>query len=182
MTTFEQKIAYQNNWTIELTYKIIFEYERFLMLKSINPYLIPSDKIVKLWKFHILSTENYYNYCSQKFNKIIHFDHVLPCTSEEKLNKLLTTIKIYKDIFGFITYPEVWSLECEFDFNDLEKIVSTITNNKLLNQPIANQPIANQPIANQPITNQPTINQPTINRPTINQPTINQSAFQPMIL
>ena len=96
MSTFEQKIANLNNWTIELTHKIIFEYDRFLSIKSSNPDLIPPDKIEKLWKFHILLTENYYNYCNQKFNKIIHYDHTLLYTSAEKLNKILTTIKIYK--------------------------------------------------------------------------------------
>ena len=50
MSIFEQKIAKLNGWTIELTHKIIFEYERFLSLKSTNPDLIPPDKINKIWK------------------------------------------------------------------------------------------------------------------------------------
>lgn len=134
MTMNEHIIAKFNNWTLDLTVKIIFEYERFLSIKSSNPDLIPSDKIDKLWKFHILSTENYYNYCNQKFNKIIHYDNTQLLTSDEKLNKILTTIQIYKNFFGNIANPEVWSLNCEFNFNDLEKVVSVINNNKILSQ------------------------------------------------
>jgi hypothetical protein len=181
MSTFEQKIANLNNWTIELTHKIIFEYERFLTIKASNQDLIPPDKIEKLWIFHILLTENYYNYCNHKFNKIIHYDHTLIHTSEEKLNKILTTIKIYKNVFGTITNPEVWSLSCEFNFNDLEKIVSPITqpisNQPISNQPISNQPISNQPISNQPISNLPISNQPMFNLPSFNLPISNQPMF-----
>lgn len=120
----EEKIAKDNNWSIELTKKIIYEYERFLFLKSTNPDLLPSDKIEKIWKFHVLMTENYYNYCNQKFNKIIHMDwnNMHSIGNYEKLELILKTIKIYKNTFGNIVYPEVWVSQYEFNLNDLEKM------------------------------------------------------------
>lgn len=120
----EEKISKDNNWALELTRKIIYEYERFLFLKSTNFDLIPSDKIEKIWKFHVLMSENYYNYCNQKFNKIIHMDVNLlnSSMSYEKLELILKTIRIYKNVFGNIIYPEVWDIKCEFNFNDLEKM------------------------------------------------------------
>lgn len=136
MVSFEQKIADHYGWTIELTTNIIFEYERFLVIKSTNPDVFPPDKIEKIWRFHILSTENYQNYCNKKFNKFIHFDNCLNITSDEKLKKIINTILIYKNIFGTVLYPHIWTLSCEFTFNDLDKfsgIISTqsgiLTNN-----------------------------------------------------
>lgn len=128
MVSFEQQIADYYGWTIELTTNVIFEYERFLVIKSRNYDIFPPDKIEKLWKFHILSTENYQNYCNKKFNKIIHYDNCQNITSDEKLKKIINTILIYKNIFGTILYPQIWSLSCEFTFVDLNKLSETITN------------------------------------------------------
>lgn len=122
MTSFEQKIANYNNWSIEFTKNVIFEYERFLSIKSNDIDSIPSDKIEEVWKFHILSTENYQNYCNQKFNKFIHYDQTKEFSSEEKLKKIINTLTIYKNMFGIVIYPDVWTLECKFSFLDLDKL------------------------------------------------------------
>ena len=171
MTSFEQKIANYNNWSIEYTNDVIFEYERFLLIKSNNIDSIPSDKIEKLWKFHILSMENYKNYCNQKFNKIINYDHTNEISSEEKLKKIINTIKIYKCMFGTVLYPDIWSFECKFTFADLDKISFFF---ETLPQPIFSQPIFSQPINSQPINSQPINSQPIFSQPIFSQQIFSQ--------
>jgi hypothetical protein len=77
MVLFEEKVATHYKWTLELTNKIIFEYERFMKIRSSNEDTYPPNKIEDLWKFHILCTENYINYSNNKFNKIIYHDNMI---------------------------------------------------------------------------------------------------------
>jgi len=71
MSTFEEKISQFYGWNLDLTKQIIFEYERFLQIKSIQNDVVPSEKINMCWEYHILNMEFYFNYSNTKFNKII---------------------------------------------------------------------------------------------------------------
>ena len=71
MSSFEQKIANYYDWTLDFTNKVIFEYERFLAIKLVNQEIYPSEQIEKIWKFHILCTEHYYNYCNPFFYLVL---------------------------------------------------------------------------------------------------------------
>ena len=128
MNTFEEQIAIHYNWTVEYCNKVIFEYERFLHMKFNNPNICGSDDIYKLWQYHILSTESYYNYCMSKFNKIIHhtMDDNIDNIKKDKdkyIRNLLNTYNCYKNSFGTFINKNVWN----FNFNgilldDIEKI------------------------------------------------------------
>ena len=109
MTTFEEQISQYNNWTLEYCNKVIFEYERFMILRCNNINTGPSDDINKLWQYHILNTEIYSNYCMIKFNKIIHHNPLDNNDLISKKNKLFTSLNAYKSTFGEFKYQEVWS-------------------------------------------------------------------------
>jgi hypothetical protein len=136
--SFEEQIAKYNNWTLVYTNKVIQEYERFMHLKSINSTnislkLIPSDDIDKLWQYHILSTELYYNYCMNKFNKIIHYNpsnainpFCLLSNLNERREELLNTLKCYKLTYQNFINPEVWNTKLTLclSINDIEKNIN----------------------------------------------------------
>lgn len=117
MSTFEENIAKYHNWDIILCNKVIFEYERFLFLKSYYLDAFPSEYIKKLWQYHILNTEHYFNYCMSKFNKIIHHNINDYIDSTNCDNKIIGTINEYKKNFGNFMYYEVWKNDINYLYN-----------------------------------------------------------------
>ena len=114
-TTHMQNILHQvktsNSWSDEYTQAVLFEYERFLTLRSENETLSPSDDIDKFWHQHILNTKHYYEYCMTKFsNRFVHHNPMDACDQTAKQQRLLKTIKFYNLLYGNIINPKVWNL------------------------------------------------------------------------
>ena len=129
MSSFEEQIAIYNEWSNEYCSKVIAEYERFIILRSNNFNIFPSDDIKDVWHFHILNTEMYSKFCLEKFGKIIHYSPIEMLNTEIKKNNLINTIISYKNLFGNFLYPEVWECNlkmCVLDLENLNK--NNITN------------------------------------------------------
>jgi hypothetical protein len=131
MTSIDlQTISIYNKWTLDLTKKIQFEYERFLILKNSNSNLSPSNLIDMFWHTHILDTKSYLQYCQDKFKKIIHHNPADSFDQKLRSIRLANTLVSYKELFGNYVYPEIW-------LSDLKKENSKInnTNSNLPNPP-----------------------------------------------
>lgn len=122
MSSFEEQISDYNKWTIDYTKKVIVEYERFMILKSTNPNSSPSESIEKLWHYHILCTESYYNYCMQKFNKIIHHNINNNIDQYTKISLLVSTIQQYKQYFNNFIHEEIWIQNISISPNLIELV------------------------------------------------------------
>ena len=136
MSSFEEQIAIYNEWSNEYCSKVIAEYERFIILRSNNFNIFPSDDIKDVWHFHILNTEMYSKFCLEKFGKIIHYSPIEMLNTEIKKNNLINTIISYKNLFGNFLYPEVWECNLKMCVLDLENLnknnitnISTFQNN-----------------------------------------------------
>lgn len=117
-------ISHYYGWSYEYTIQVIFEYERFLQLRYIEPKLSPSDTIDKLWHIHILDTSSYFSYCIYKFKKIIHHNPADSLDKEaRKIRMANTQIKYFKK-FGEYKYPQVWMNEIE-NFNPKNLTIPT---------------------------------------------------------
>lgn len=93
-------ISHYYRWTYQYTVQVIFEYERFLQLRFVEPKLSPSDTIDKLWHIHILDTLSYYSYCADKFKKIIHHSPMDSQDQEARKIRLENTqIKYFEKIW-----------------------------------------------------------------------------------
>lgn len=103
-----ETISICNEWSLDFTEKISFEYERFLILRSLNSKLLPSDLIYKFWLAHILDTSSYCQYCLYRFNKIIDNNFIELLDQKLKNIRIAHTIIKYKDTFGNPIYPEIW--------------------------------------------------------------------------
>lgn len=101
-------ISKYNNWNIQYTYQVQFEYERFLELRNQDENLSPSDSIDLFWHTHILDTKFYYNYCMNKYKKIIHHNPIDSLNQEARKKRFETTILKYKEKFGDPVYLSVW--------------------------------------------------------------------------
>ena len=142
-----KEISSYNNWTIEQTEKIIFEYERFLQMKSINNDIIVPEQIEKMWKYHCLNTEFYYNYCTQKFNKILNYSTNQNKQDNNILLNIIQTIEIYQKTFGKIINQDIWN----YSININQDNINSLKNNNLLftnNQMSNNNNIFNQQVTN----------------------------------
>ncbi len=98
----------RNFWTNEYADKIFSEYERFMVLKNIDEECSPSDDIDSLWHQIILDTELYWNYCTEKFNKIIHHKPQNSIDQHARKLRLEKTIGLYKNIFNEEPDKIVW--------------------------------------------------------------------------
>jgi hypothetical protein len=147
MSTFQENIAKYYNWNIDYTNQVIYEYEKFIYLKSKYNDIIPSIDIDKLWKYHIFSVNEYYNYCMQNCGKIINYDPF----EEINIQKISNTINSYKNIFGDILYKNIWIFDVKVNIDEigiLSNIYSTLPNNNLIlqnNNPIYPSYIENKP-------------------------------------
>lgn len=132
MSSFEEQIAKYHNWTADHCRKVVAEYERFLQLKASN-HLLPlsaSDDIDKLWHFHILCTESYYNYCTNKYGKFIHHNLVDSSDQAQRQQRLINTNNCYRNTFGGFLYPEVWNVKVDTTLDALETIFQSSMNMK----------------------------------------------------
>lgn len=113
-TIINQSVNYYS-WTLTYASQVAYEYECFMLLRSINNKLSPSDDIDKFWHLHLLNPIFYYNYCNEQFNKII--DHC-PADSFDKHareQRLTNTKNEYKKKFGDFACPNVWNVKNKCD-------------------------------------------------------------------
>ena len=105
MEQIKENTMHENDWSIDYINKVFIEFERFMILKTIDDDLSPSLHIDLLWHNIILNTQIYYNYCYEHFNKIIHH---YPINSQLERDKRFTkTINLY--IKTFNTEPsDIW--------------------------------------------------------------------------
>jgi len=127
MSILNETIAKHYNWSIDYTNQVIYEYERFMYLKANFIDILQSEDIDKLWKYHILLPENYYNYCISKFGKIINYNQIE--ILENNYCKISNTLTYYKNTFGEITYKDVWMFNLKLNIEQIVySFVSTSEN------------------------------------------------------
>ena len=128
MSTFQENLSKYYNWTIDFSNKVIFEYERFLRLKSTYNDIISSTYIDKLWKYHILNVEDYYNYCTRTFGKIINYDQY---DNTNNMIKILNTINHYTNTYGEIQNKNIWLFNLELNVDQIKSLnIMSISNNQ----------------------------------------------------
>jgi hypothetical protein len=123
MSILNETISKHYNWSIDYTNKVIHEYERFMYIKANFIDILQPNDIDKLWKYHILLPENYYNYCISQFGKIINYNQIE--IQENNYSKLSNTLTYYKNTFGEITYKDVWMFNLKLN---IEQIVCNFNN------------------------------------------------------
>src|SRR6185312_12171046 len=89
---------------------VLFEYKRFMSLKSQYPFMSPSDNIDKFWHAHLLYTQLYYDYCMTNFHRLIHHDPDMAIDQKARQVRITNTLKQYEKDYGKPRYPEVWGL------------------------------------------------------------------------
>ena len=119
------------NFSANYVDKIAHEFERFMKIKNFDNNCSPSDDIDLLWHQIILDTEFYIDYCTRRFNKIIHHKPQNSIDQKERKIRLKKTIELYKNTFSEQPDKQVWNINTNVNTNinnDEQK-----NNNEILN-------------------------------------------------
>lgn len=110
--TFSTKLAFENYWTKNFTYKVILEYKKFMYIAATSDFMVvPSPIIDVVWHQHILNSKLY-----KEFGDILQKEvqHVPSTGNKMDLSKLnqakIKTREAYISLFGEIEV-DVWNYE-----------------------------------------------------------------------
>lgn len=109
--TFTNRLARENDWSMEYSLRAVLEYKKFIFLITISnlPHT-PSDQIDQVWHLHLLYTESYWiHLCKNTLNKNIH--HGPTKGSEERTlfkEQYLRTLEFYELVFNEIPPKDIW--------------------------------------------------------------------------
>ncbi len=110
---FVNKLALQNNWTINYAEKVIEEYRRFIFLCCISPTgASPSKPVDKAWHLHLIYTKSYWiDLCKNTLNRDLHHNPSKGGDDEagKHENWYKETLELYKQVFGVMPPPDIWA-------------------------------------------------------------------------
>lgn len=96
-------------WLNYYTKIVVVEFDKFMTIcAENNKQLVGPQDIEKCWQALILDTDLYYNYCTKRFGKIIHYK-ILEIDSQTKRDELAKTYKLYLQKYAVCENKLVWS-------------------------------------------------------------------------
>jgi hypothetical protein len=114
---FSKKLAQENNWSEELTLRIIAEYKKFLFLCVTLPKgASPSPLVDEVWHLHLTYTENYWDdLCGETLKMPLHHKPSKGGTKEnhKHLEWYHETLVAYVQNFG-LPPQDIWTYPYNF--------------------------------------------------------------------
>jgi len=109
--TFTDRLARENDWTLEYSVRAIDEYKRFLFLIcATNTPKTPSEEVDQVWHLHLIYTQSYWlELCRDTLNQDIH--HGPTKGREERtifIDYYAETLKEYEAFFGYPPPVDIW--------------------------------------------------------------------------
>lgn len=96
-------------WLDSYSLLVVQEYNKFMELVNLSSIrLVGSEDIEKCWQAHVLDTQLYYDYCFNRFGKIIHYKIIHLDYSNRKI-QLNYTIKLYIEKYFKLNNEIVWT-------------------------------------------------------------------------
>lgn len=109
---FSDRLARENGWEPEYTYRVIEEYKKFMFLICFAPHpLTPSDQVDQAWHLHLLYTRSYWDeFCDKVLEKRIHHGPTKGGKDERtKYHNLYElTQQFYQSVFGHAPPADIW--------------------------------------------------------------------------
>lgn len=130
--SFTDRLARENDWTMEYAVRAILEYKKFIFLLTISKSpLTPSDQVDQVWHLHLLYTQSYWeDFCEKTINKKIHHGPTKGGNDEKDkfTNWYEKTKELYLAIFKIEIPQDIWP-PSEIRFSEIEfKRVNTKRN------------------------------------------------------
>lgn len=109
---FSQRLARDNNWSLDYSLEVIKEYKKFIYLCCIsNHQITPSDSVDQAWHLHLTYTKSYWvEFCNETLGKEIHHNPTKGGGKEKaKFSDCYnSTFEIYKSEFGHEPNSAIW--------------------------------------------------------------------------
>lgn len=110
--TFTDKVAKENQWSLEYTLRAILEYKKFIFLIVYTKQVQSPSKAVDLvWHMHLLYTKSYWiDFCKNTLGLNIHHNPSKGCEENEKIkNQYQNTLNQYRHLFGENPPEDIWT-------------------------------------------------------------------------
>ncbi|MEM8717718.1 MAG: DUF2207 domain-containing protein [Cyanobacteria bacterium P01_G01_bin.39] len=111
--TFSQRLARENNWSIDYTHKVIKEYKKFIFLAVVAGHVVtPSEQIDQVWHLHLTYTRSYWDeFCLKVLQQTLHHRPTEGGQSENvKYDDLYRqTLNSYQKFFANSAPQDIWS-------------------------------------------------------------------------
>jgi len=118
--TFSERLARDNDWTLEYALRTVFEYKKFIFLITIADFpLTPSDQVDQAWHLHLLYTQSYWiDLCQNTIKRNIHHG---PTKGKEQRDmfkeQYSKTLDFYESVFNQKPPSDIW-LDVDTRFSD----------------------------------------------------------------
>lgn len=110
--TFTDRLARENDWTIEYSLRAVHEYKKFMFLICLAEHpLTPSDEVDQVWHLHLIYTRSYWeDFCGKTLGKIIHHGPTKGGTEERTkfIDWYEKTLEFYKEVFKLEPPKDIW--------------------------------------------------------------------------
>ena len=110
--SFSSRLARENNWSLEFSLRVVFEYKRFMFLICLADHpLTPSDEVDQVWHLHLLYTESYWTeFCEKTIGrKIQHGPTKGGKAEKDKFNDWYEATKdLYRQVFETDPPADIW--------------------------------------------------------------------------
>lgn len=110
--TFIDRLARENNWTLEYSLRTFLEYKKFVFLICIADHpLTPSDEVDQVWHLHLIYTESYWiDLCHNVLGRKIHHGPTKGGQDENDKyhNWYEETKKLYYKTFNSDPPSDIW--------------------------------------------------------------------------
>jgi hypothetical protein len=139
---FSDRLARENNWSLDYAKKVIEEYKKFLFLCcNTTTGVTPSDQVDQAWHLHLTYTKSYWiDLCKNTLEKEIHHNPTKGGSSEvSKFDYWYSQTKEdYKTIFEINPPIEIWPNN-KNRFNDIDFKRINTTRNWIIKKPSLKQ-------------------------------------------
>jgi hypothetical protein len=116
---FSQKLAKENNWTVEYTQRVICEYKKFIFLAVVAGHTVtPSEQVDQVWHLHLIYTHSYWqDFCPNILQMDLHHSPTNGGQEEEYKyrNFYSKTLTSYEHFFQQQPPLDIWS-NCDVRF------------------------------------------------------------------
>lgn len=110
--SFSDRLAAENQWTLEYALRVIEEYKKFMFLICISgQHLTPSDQVDQVWHLHLLYTQSYWiEFCEETIQRKIHHGPTKGGKSEHTKfeNWYTKTLEMYLQTFSTHAPSDIW--------------------------------------------------------------------------